>query len=80
MSLVVFKHRQTLPENPDIGTFYWIDKEDNTSELWFGSRNGLIRLDNEEIISRISDIENEIESIQSVIEDEVNNKLTWKII
>jgi ligand-binding sensor domain-containing protein len=80
MSLVVFKHRQTLPENPDIGTFYWIDKEDNTSELWFGSRNGLIRLDNEEIISRISDIENEIESIQSVIEDEVNNKLTWKIL
>lgn len=80
MSLVVFKHRQTLPDNPDIGTFYWIDKEDNTSELWFGSRNGLIRLDNEEIISRISDIENEIESIQSVIEDEVNNKLTWKII
>ena len=80
MSLVVFKHRQTLPDNPDIGTFYWIDKEDNTSELWFGSRNGLIRLDNEEIISRISDIENEIESIQSVIEDEVNNKLTWKIL
>jgi len=80
MSLVVFKHRQTLPENPDIGTFYWIDKEDNTSELWFGSRNGLIRLDNEEIISRISDIENEIENIQDVIEDEVNNKLTWKII
>ena len=80
MSLVVFKHRQTLPENPDIGTFYWIDKEDNTSELWFGSRNGLIRLDNEEIISRLSDIENEIESIQSVIEDEVNNKLTWKIL
>jgi ligand-binding sensor domain-containing protein len=80
MSLVVFKHRQTLPENPDIGTFYWIDKEDNTSELWFGSRNGLIRLDNEEIISRLSEIENEIESIQSVIEDEVNNKLTWKII
>jgi len=80
MSLVVFKHRQTLPENPDIGTFYWIDKEDNTSELWFGSRNGLIRLDNEEIISKLSDIENEIESIQSVIEDEVNNKLTWKIL
>lgn len=80
MSLVVFKHRQTLPENPDIGTFYWIDKEDSTSELWFGSRNGLIRLDNADIISRLSEIESDIENIQDVIEDEVNNKLTWKII
>lgn len=74
MSLVVFKHRRTLPVNPDIGTFYWIDKDNDTSELWFGSRNGLIRLDNyfdrseiEDIISRLSGVESDTESIQEIL-------------
>lgn len=94
MDLVVFKHRATVPENPVIGTFYWVDKEDDTSELWFSSRNGLIRLDNyfdrseiEDIISRVSGAESDIESIQETldeindnIENTVKNKLTWQII
>lgn len=95
MSLVIFKHGSTVPEsNYETGVFYWIDKEDNTSEVWFGSTNGLIRLDNyftnqeiEDIVSRISGAESDIENIQEIInglnndiENIVNNKLTWKII
>ena len=60
MSFVTFKHRRTIPENFIQGTFYWIDKDDETSELWFGSRNGLIRLDNYFDRSEIEDIINYI--------------------
>lgn len=96
MSLVIFKHGQTLPNNPDKGTFYWIENN-GKSELWFASadtEDGLIRLDNyftdediEELVTRLEGAESDIESIQEIldeindnIENIVNNKLTWKII
>lgn len=76
MNYVVFKRRKRLPQNPVKGTFYWIDdtsesESENTSEIWFCSSNGLVRIDNyftdqefDEIVTRISSAE---------------NKLTWKI-
>ncbi len=76
MSLVGFKHRNTFPVTFEVGTFYWIDKQDNTSELWFGSENGLIRLDNhfdnselDDIISRLLSIDSDIESIQDTLQE-----------
>lgn len=99
MNYVVFKRRKRLPQNPVKGTFYWIDdtsesESENTSELWFCSSNGLVRIDNyftdediEELVARLEGAESDIESIQEIldgindnIENIVNNKLTWKII
>lgn len=75
MSLVNFIRRNELPEILEIGTFYWIDKQDETSEIWFGSKNGKLRLDNkldkselDEIISRLSGVESDIESIQDILQ------------
>ena len=75
MSLVNFIRRNELPEILEIGTFYWIDKQDGTSEIWFGSKNGKLRLDNkldkselDEIISRLSGVESDIESIQDILQ------------
>ena len=69
-----FKHRSTYPVNFKVGTFYWIDKQDGSSELWFGSSNGLIRLDNhfdkselDEIVSRLQGLEGDIENIQEIL-------------
>ena len=98
---VTFKRRKHLPkkENAVRGTFYWIDdtsesESENTSELWFCSSKGLVRIDNyytyqevNDIISRLSDTESDIERIQEIlneindrIESIVNNKLIWQII
>ena len=50
-----------------VGTFYWIDKQDG-SELWFGSSNGLIRLDNDKkIVSRLQDLEGDVKNIQEIL-------------
>ena len=68
-----FIHRSTFPENFNVGTFYWIDKQDG-SELWFGSSNGLIRLDNhfdkselDEIVSRLKGLEGDVKNIQEIL-------------
>ena len=77
MSLVSFKYRESLPTNPEAGTFYWISDE----SLWFASNNGLLRLDNkfdkselDEIILRLSGVDSDIENINFVLE-ELQNKI-----
>ena len=64
-----FIHRSTFPENFNVGTFYWIDKQEGgSSELWFGSSNGLIRLDNDKkIVSRLQDLEGDVKNIQEIL-------------
>ena len=68
-----FIHRSTFPENFNVGTFYWIDKQ-NGSELWFGSSNGLIRLDNHfdkselnEIVLKLQSLEGDVKNIQEIL-------------
>lgn len=68
-----FIHRSTFPENFNVGTFYWIDKQDG-SELWFGSSNGLIRLDNHfdkselnEIVLKLQSLEGDVKNIQEIL-------------
>ena len=67
---VDFVHRteiDSLKDSFKVGTFYWIDKQDG-SELWFGSSNGLIRLDNDKkIVSRIQDLEGDVKNIQEIL-------------
>ena len=73
---VDFVHRaeiDSLKDSFKVGTFYWIDKQDG-SELWFGSSNGLIRLDNhfdkselDEIVSRLQGLEGDIKDIQEIL-------------
>ena len=74
--IVDFVHRteiDSLKDSFKVGTFYWIDKQDG-SELWFGSSNGLIRLDNhfdkselDEIVSRLQGLEGDIKDIQEIL-------------
>ena len=76
MTTVDFVHRteiDSLKDSFKVGTFYWIDKQDG-SELWFGSSNGLIRLDNhfdkselDEIISRLKGLEGDVKNIQEIL-------------
>ena len=74
--IVDFVHRteiDSLKDSFKVGTFYWIDKQDG-SELWFGSSNGLIRLDNhfdkselDEIVSRLKGLEGDVKNIQEIL-------------
>ena len=68
--IVDFVHRteiDSLKDSFKVGTFYWIDKQDG-SELWFGSSNGLIRLDNDKkIVSRLQDLEGDVKNIQEIL-------------
>ena len=74
--IVDFVHRteiDSLKDSFKVGTFYWIDKQ-NGSELWFGSSNGLIRLDNHfdkselnEIVSRLQSLEGDVKNIQEIL-------------
>ena len=68
--IVDFVHRtetDSLKDSFKVGTFYWIDKKDG-SELWFGSSNGLIRLDNDKkIVSRLQDLEGDVKNIQEIL-------------
>ena len=76
MTTVDFVHRteiDSLKDSFKVGTFYWIDKQDG-SELWFGSSNGLIRLDNhfdkselDEIVSRLKGLEGDVKNIQEIL-------------
>ena len=77
MTTVDFVHRTSeidnLKDSFKVGTFYWIDKQDG-SELWFGSSNGLIRLDNhfdkselDEIVSRLKGLEGDVKNIQEIL-------------
>ena len=67
---VDFVHRteiDSLKDSFKVGTFYWIDKQDG-SELWFGSSNGLIRLDNDKkIVSRLQGLEGDVKNIQEIL-------------
>ena len=67
---VDFVHRteiDSLKDSFKVGTFYWIDKQDG-SELWFGSSNGLIRIDNDKkIVSRLQDLEGDVKNIQEIL-------------
>ena len=76
--IVDFVHRteiDSLKDSFKVGTFYWIDKQEGgSSELWFGSSNGLIRLDNhfdkselDEIISRLKGLEGDVKNIQEIL-------------
>lgn len=57
----------SLKDSFKVGTFYWIDKQDG-SELWFGSSNGLIRLDNDKkIVSRLQGLEGDVKNIQEIL-------------
>ncbi len=68
--IVDFVHRteiDSLKDSFKVGTFYWIDKQDD-SELWFGSSKGLIRLDNDKkIISRLQSLEGDVKNIQEIL-------------
>ena len=75
--IVDFVHRaseiDSFKDSFKVGTFYWIDKQDG-SELWFGSSNGLIRLDNhfdkselDEIVSRLKGLEGDVKNIQEIL-------------
>ena len=68
--IVDFVHRteiDSLKDSFKVGTFYWIDKQDG-SELWFGSSNGLIRLDNDKkIVSRLKGLEGDVKNIQEIL-------------
>ena len=76
--IVDFVHRteiDSLKDSFKVGTFYWIDKQEGgSSELWFGSSNGLIRLDNhfdkselDEIVSRLKGLEGDVKNIQEIL-------------
>ena len=76
--IVDFVHRteiDSLKDSFKVGTFYWIDKQEGgSSELWFGSSNGLIRLDNhfdkselDEIVSRLQGLEGDVKNIQEIL-------------
>lgn len=79
MTTVDFVHRtseiDSLKNSFNVGTFYWIDKQEGgSSELWFGSSNGLIRLDNhfdkselDEIVSRLKGLEGDVKNIQEIL-------------
>ena len=63
----------SLKDSFKVGTFYWIDKQDG-SELWFGSSNGLIRLDNHfdkselnEIVLKLQSLEGDVKNIQEIL-------------
>ena len=78
---VDFVHRaeiDSLKDSFKVGTFYWIDKidkqEGGSSELWFGSSNGLIRLDNHfdkselnEIVLELQSLEGDVKNIQEIL-------------
>ena len=69
---VDFVHRteiDSLKDSFKVGTFYWIDKQGGgSSELWFGSSNGLIRLDNDKkIVSRLKGLEGDVKNIQEIL-------------
>ena len=76
MTTVDFVHRaeiDSLKDSFKVGTFYWIDKQDG-SELWFGSSNGLIRLDNHfdkselnEIVLKLQSLEGDVKNIQEIL-------------
>ena len=77
MTTVDFVHRtseiDSLKNSFNVGTFYWIDKQDG-SELWFGSSNGLIRLDNHfdkselnEIVLKLQSLEGDVKNIQEIL-------------
>ena len=73
MTTVDFVHSaseiDSFKDSFKVGTFYWIDKhEGGSSELWFGSSNGLIRLDNDKkIVSRLQDLEGDVKNIQEIL-------------
>ena len=70
---VKFKHRSNKPTNPEKGSFYWVDNGSET-EIWFSSTSsveGLILLndkldesDLEGLISRITELEGKVETIE----------------
>lgn len=79
MTTVDFVHRtseiDSLKDSFNVGTFYWIDKQDDSpEELWFGSSNGLIRLDNHfdkselnEIVLNLQSLEGDVKNIQEIL-------------
>lgn len=79
MTTVDFVHRtskiDSLKDSFNVGTFYWIDKQDGSpEELWFGSSNGLIRLDNHfdkselnEIVLKLQSLEGDVKNIQEIL-------------
>lgn len=75
MSLVRFKHRSTLPETPEEGSFYWIGTDENT-QLWFAygsTQNEMIllneKVDLSSIEQSITNIENQLPEIERRLDD-----------
>ena len=74
MNTVEFIHRTSKPENPKVGSFYWIEQDSTGSQIWFAPSDDpseLILLNDVGFLTEkdIEDIRKDVEDVRKDVED-----------
>ena len=78
MNTVEFIHRTSKPENPKVGSFYWIEQDSTGSQIWFAPSKDpseLILLNGyegfDDLIKRLGTLEGKVDKLP----DDISEKL-----
>ena len=86
MNTVEFIHRTSKPENPKVGSFYWIEQDSTGSQIWFAPSDDpseLILLNGYEgfdgLIERLDKLEGKVNNLPDDISERLS-KLKEEIL